>query len=112
MYIHQSQTPHLSPLAIISSFSKSVLISVFATHHPSWTDIHILFNVILTGDEKRMVIDKARKSAYQFHLTHPNGAPEAHLTVPTTQPNWGPREGGMSLLEHYSQCISPGFERV
>ena len=41
-----------------------------------------------------MVIDKARESAYQLRLTHPNGAPEAHLTVPTTEPNWGPmREG-------------------
>ena len=87
-------SPHLSLLAITSSFSKSVLIYVFATHHPSWTDIHILLNVILTGDEKRMVIDKARESAYQLRLTHPNGAPEAHLTVPTTEPNWGPmREG-------------------
>ena len=30
--------------------------SIFATHHPPWVDIHTVMNMILTGDERRMVI--------------------------------------------------------
>ena len=65
--------------------------SIFATHHPSWTDIHILLNMILTGDERRMVTDKAREEAYQLHLMDPNGTPKAHLAAPTVEPNWDPQ---------------------
>ena len=80
--------------------------SIFATHHPSWADIHTLMNMMFTGDE-RTVIDKAREEVYQLHLTYPNGTPEAHLAVP--EPNWDPNEGGMLLLEHYHKCLLAGL---
>lgn len=59
-----------------------------APYHPSWAGIHILLNIMLTRDERRMVIDKTREETCQLHLTDPNGAPEAHLALPTSEPNW------------------------
>ena len=41
-----------------------ILTSIFATYHPSWADVCILLNIMLTGDERRMVIDKAREEVY------------------------------------------------
>ena len=46
-----------------------------------------------------MVIDKAREEVYQLHLIDPNGPLEAHLPVPTIEPNRNPSEWGMPLLE-------------
>ena len=43
--------------------------SIFATYHPSWADISTLLNLMLTGDKRRMVIDKAREEAYQLYLS-------------------------------------------
>ena len=65
------------PLRVTELFT-----SIFATHHPTWVDIHTLKNIMLTGDESRMVIDKAREEAHQLHLVDPNGTPEANLSVP------------------------------
>ena len=59
-----------------------------AAHHPSWAGIHILLNIMLIGDERSMVIDKAREETCQLHLIDPNGAPVAHLALATSEPNW------------------------
>ena len=56
-----------------------------------------------------MVIDKAREEAYQLHLTDLKGIPEAHLAVPTAEPNWDPNEGRRPILVHYSKFISAGL---
>lgn len=37
---------------------------IFAAHHPLWADIHVLLITMLTGDERRMVIDKVKEDAY------------------------------------------------
>lgn len=46
--------------------------STFALHHPSWIDIHTLMNLVLTGDERKTVIDKAREEARQPYLVDPD----------------------------------------
>lgn len=43
--------------------------AIFANHPPSWANIHILLNLMLTGDEGRMATDTAREEGYQLHLT-------------------------------------------
>lgn len=58
-----------------------------AAHHLSWAGIHVLLNIMLTGDERRMVIDKTREETCRLLLTDPNGTPEAHLALPTSEPN-------------------------
>ena len=83
--------------------------SIFATHHPSQADIHTLMNMMLTGEERRMVIDKAREEAYQLHLADPDGAPEANLAVLIAEPDWDPNNGDMPLLKHYRKCILVGL---
>ena len=56
-----------------------------------------------------MVFGKAGEEAYQFHLMVPGGAPEAHLAVPSAEPNQDPNLGGMPLSEHYLKCILAGL---
>lgn len=78
---------------------------IFAAHHPLWADIHVLLITMLTGDERRMVINKATVEV-PAPLTDPNGTSEAHFIVPTAEPNWDPNEGGTPfLLEQYCICI-------
>ena len=38
-----------------------LFISVFATHHPTWADIHTLMNRMLTGDARRLLTRLERK---------------------------------------------------
>ena len=66
-------------------------------------------NMMLTGEERRMVIDKAREEAYQLHLADPDGAPEANLAVLIAEPDWDPNNGDMPLLKHYRKCILVGL---
>lgn len=44
-------------------------------------------SMVLTGDERRMAIDKAKEEAQQFHIADPGGTPEANLAVSTAEPD-------------------------
>ena len=56
--------------------------SVSVTHHPSCAER------TLEGDERRVVIDKAREEVHQLHLVDPDGTPGANLVdVPTAEPD-------------------------
>ena len=35
--------------------------TIFATHHAKWADILALLNILLAGDEWRLVLDKANE---------------------------------------------------
>lgn len=68
--------------------------SIFATHHLSWVDIHTLTNMMLTGEERRMVTDKTKEEEHtHLHLADPDGTPEANLAVPTAEPEWDANNG-------------------
>lgn len=54
-------------------------------------DIHTLMNIMLTGDERRLVTDKAREEAHQLHLANLGGNPETNLAVRTAEPDWDPK---------------------
>ena len=79
--------------------------SIFDIHHPSWADIHTYMKLMLTGDERRMLTDKAREEAQQLHLADPDGTSEANLAVPIADPDWDSNNGEMMHLEHYRKCI-------
>lgn len=50
-------------------------------------------NMMLTGGERRMVIDDAKQEAHQLYSADPDGSPEANLAVPTAEPDWNPNNG-------------------
>lgn len=81
----------------------------FATHHSSWAGIHTLMNMMLAGDERRIVIDKVREKANQLHLADPDGIPEANLAVPIAETNWDPNNGDMLLQKYCRKCILVGL---
>ena len=37
--------------------------SIFATHHPNWADVQALLNILLTADERRLVLNRANQEA-------------------------------------------------
>ena len=51
-----------------------LVVSVFATHHPSWADIQNLLNILLTGVKQKLVLDKANEEAQRLHQENPDGA--------------------------------------
>ena len=83
----------------------------FATHYSSWAGIHTLMNMMLAGDERRIVFDKVREEANQLHLADPDGIPEANLAVLIAETNWDPNNGGIPLLEHCRRCILTGLQK-
>ena len=65
--------------------------------------------MMLTGDQRRMVIDKAREEAHQLHLADPDETSEANLAIPNIVPDLDPNNGYMLQLEHYRKCIFMAF---
>lgn len=46
---------------------ESLFTSIFATYDHNWTDIQALMNILLTPEERKMVLDKAHQEAERFH---------------------------------------------
>ena len=78
----------------------------FTTHYSSWAGTHTRMNMMLAGDERRIVFDKVREEANQLHLADPDGIPEANLAVLIAETNWDPNNGDKLLLKHYRKCGS------
>ena len=73
---------------------------VFSNHHPKWADIQALLNILLVGDEWRLLLDKANKEAQRLHQESPDGALSPTRTIPLTKIYWDPNGNGLPLLEH------------
>ncbi|KAK1333867.1 hypothetical protein QTO34_006256 [Cnephaeus nilssonii] len=79
----------------------------FVTHHPNWADVQALLNILLTTDERQLVIDRANEKVHQ----NPNGTPNPAGMIPLTEPNWEAHRGDLASLEHYRRCISEGLKK-
>ena len=66
---------------------------------------------MLTGYERRMVIEKAREEVHQLHLVGPNGTPETNLAILIAEPNGDPNNGCRPLLEHYRRSVLVGLQK-
>lgn len=49
--------------------------SIFATHHSNGADVQAVLNILLTADERWLVITKANEEAYYLHQENPDGIP-------------------------------------
>ena len=47
-----------------------LITSIFATHHLNWADVQALLNILLTVDERELVINKANEEAHHLHQEH------------------------------------------
>lgn len=94
------------PQRMTESFS-----SIFATDRPSWAVVRIFMNTILSGDERRIVIDKVREEANKLHLVECAGTLEANAAIPITEPAWDPNDAtGRFRLEHFKRHILAGLK--
>ena len=64
-----------------------LITSIFATRDPNWTEVQTLFNILLTVDEKQLVIKKANEEIHHLHQENPNGTPNPAGAIPSTEPN-------------------------
>lgn len=51
---------------------ENLFSSIFVTHHPTWADVKNLLNTLLTSEEWRMVLEKAREEANRLHAKNPS----------------------------------------
>lgn len=84
---------------------------LFATHHPGWASIQALLNILLTGDERRLVLDELNEEAQRLHQENPDGDPDLTKAIPLAEPNWDFNEIGLPLLVHYERCILEGLKK-
>lgn len=83
--------------------------SVFATHWPTWADVQALLQMLLTADERRLVIGKAKEEAERTHREGPCGTPALDGAVPLVEPDWDPSDRiDQYKLEHYQPCLREG----
>ena len=50
-----------------------LITSIFAIHHPNWADVQALLNILLTVDERQLVINRANEEAQCLHQGDPDG---------------------------------------
>lgn len=66
--------------------------------------------MLLTTDERRLVIEKANEEAHHLHET--NNISDPAGAIPGTNANWDPSwDGDMTHLEHYQTCIQVRIRR-
>ena len=88
-----------------------LITSIFATHHLNWADVQALLNILLTVDERELVINKANEEAQCLHQENSNGTLNPAGTIPLLEPNWDPNNGDLILLEHYRRYILEGLRK-
>ncbi|XP_059581502.1 uncharacterized protein LOC132249856 [Alligator mississippiensis] len=85
-----------NPEAMAQLFS-----TIFLTHQPNWIDIQALLAALLTPEEKRLVLEKARTIAQQCH---PAG--DVDELCPKKNKDWDPNtRGGRKELELYQEFV-------
>ena len=87
-----------------------LIASIFAIHHPNWEDVQALPNILLTTDERQLVINKGNEEAQSLHQKNPNGIPNLAGAIPSIAPDWNQNCGNISFLEHYRKYILEGLK--
>ncbi|KYO44904.1 hypothetical protein Y1Q_0022977 [Alligator mississippiensis] len=100
----QSTGPYRqNPEAMVQLFT-----TIFLTHQPNWQDIQALLAALLTPEEKRLVLEKARAVAQQ---RHPNGVVDE--LCPKTNPGWDPNARGQQRsLELYQELVLTALQEA
>ncbi|KFQ47858.1 hypothetical protein N334_02510, partial [Pelecanus crispus] len=82
-----------------------VLETIAENHNPDWRDIQVLLSTILTYEERRTVLVKAREEAENARRL------ENHF--PATDPNWDPNNRAQRLLlTEYQRLILFGIRNA
>ena len=76
-----------------------LIASICATHHPNWADVEALLNILLTVDERWLVINKANRESQCLHQENPSGTP---------QPSWGNSLDRAGLVSNWWGPSLPG----
>ena len=86
--------------------------SIFATHHPNWADVQALLNILLTADERRLVLNRANQEAQRLRDEDTQGILDPAEAIPRVDPKWDPNSrGGLASLKHYRRCILEGLRK-
>uniref|UniRef100_A0A8C0HC63 Core shell protein Gag P30 domain-containing protein n=1 Tax=Chelonoidis abingdonii TaxID=106734 RepID=A0A8C0HC63_CHEAB len=103
LYNWKQQNPSFSedpaPLAAIFEM-------LITAHNPTWGDMQVALNVLLTADERRMVLSKAREWVAQTY---------AHLPVSAVLPEqdleWAHNKAGIPDHQRYATAAVQGMKR-
>ena len=71
----------------------NLIIPIFSTHHPTWTDVQALLNILLTANARQLVIYKVNEEAQQLHQDNPKGTLNLAGEIHLTEPDWNPNAG-------------------
>ncbi|KFQ57770.1 hypothetical protein N334_13630, partial [Pelecanus crispus] len=89
-----------------------VLETIVENHNPDWKDIQVLLSTILTYEERRTVLVKAREEAEKAHAQDAQ-AGRLEDRFPATDPNWDPNNRAQRLLlTEYQSLILFGMRNA
>ena len=60
---------------------------IFTTHHPNWAGMQALLNILLTVDERQLVINRGYKEAKHLQQENPNRIYNPAGAIPFTEPD-------------------------
>lgn len=91
----------------------------FVTHYSTWADVQALRNIMLSADERRLVLDKAKEEAEHLHNENPDNTPDADRAIPHTNRNWDPSEANGGRMPAWSitggassRALSQGYPNL
>ncbi|XP_059588356.1 uncharacterized protein LOC132252114 [Alligator mississippiensis] len=104
LYNWRNNTPSLreNPEKVRNLFEM-----IFKTHNPTWADVQSLLDVLLTPEERRMVVNKSHEYVEKESTAgHLQGNRDDH--VPTQEPDWKPDQD-MTSIHAYREYILRGL---
>lgn len=87
---------------------------IFAFYHPNWADIQTLMLILLSPEERRMILEKTYEEAERLHELQPNNPirTPAEQAIPRSEPGWDPNDpGDQARLNHYKECLIAGLQK-
>ncbi|XP_059577661.1 uncharacterized protein LOC132248541 isoform X2 [Alligator mississippiensis] len=84
--------------------------TIFKTHNPTWADVQSLLDILLTPEERRMVVNKAREYVEKEIIAgNLQGNRDDH--VPIQEPDWKPDQD-MTSIHAYREYILRGLRNA
>uniref|UniRef100_A0A8C8SWX6 CCHC-type domain-containing protein n=1 Tax=Pelusios castaneus TaxID=367368 RepID=A0A8C8SWX6_9SAUR len=78
---------------------------LITAHNPTWGDMQVALNVLLTADERRMVLSKAREWVTQAYPRTP-----IPTVLPEQDPEWSHKGEGFRGHQRYATAIVQGMK--
>uniref|UniRef100_A0A8C0IPQ6 Core shell protein Gag P30 domain-containing protein n=1 Tax=Chelonoidis abingdonii TaxID=106734 RepID=A0A8C0IPQ6_CHEAB len=105
LYNWKQQNPPFSedPAPLTAVFE-----TLITAHNPTWGDMRVAFNTLLTAEERRLVLSRAR----EWLTETGKNSDEVAVLLPESAPDWPHNKNSQAQHSQYATAIVQGMKRI